>query len=372
LLDWIDNHPEQPRTDWRYLGFSGLNFEWPDMRRWCELAEEYHERALSFDRDALSAIAGLMAVMEKTSPGGFFWGLPELFFDTFLLWDINGSTERKDCEEIPSWSFLGWKGGHLDLLWWRFSMHYTFIDDPDKGFGSDCEVQSIVEWFKQSQDHTALVPIANHFNAYRSEDKMPRGWTKHESKGDGRVYFKSGSSKEWEFRYPIPLHQEEVGTGKVTFSHLLHFKAKRGFLNTGRAIKFNPNDGKDGSEDGNTASLKDDSGKWVGVVHLHSSGSKAPTALPDPEGQRLELIAIATGSMRDDAFPKQTGYRSGSGWTIPECECDEHPKEGDVYQFYFVLCVDWHENVAHRKGLGRVKRKAWESLPLEDLDVTLG
>jgi hypothetical protein len=344
------------------------------MRRWCKLAEEYHERVLSFDRDALNAIAGLMAVLEKQSPGGFFWGLPEVFFDTFLLWDINGSTERKDCEEIPRWSFLGWKGGRLDLLWWRFSMHHTFIDDPDAGFGSDCEVESIVHWYTQAKDFSILMPIANDVHVYKSRpgDEVPQNWTKHTSEEDGRVYYRTESGGESQFRYPIPLRHEGAGSEHTRFSHLLHFKAKRGFLNMGTAIKFDPNDGSNISEDGTMKSLRHDSGKWAGVIHLHSLESKSLAALSSLGEQRLELIAIAKGRMRNDAFPKQTHYRSVPGWTIPEGECEEHSKETEIYQFYFVMCVEWDRQVAYRKGLGRVEKAAWECLLLEEIKVILG
>ena len=344
------------------------------MRRWCKLAEEYHERVLSFDRDALSAIAGLMAVLDKQSPGGYFWGLPEVFFDTFLLWDINGRTERKDCEEIPSWSFLGWKGGCLDLLWWRFSMHHTFIDDPDAGFGSDCEVKSIVHWYKRAKDFSSLVLIANDFDVYKSRlgDEVPQNWKKHTSEEDGRVYYRTESGGESQFRYPIPLRHERAGSEHTQFSHLLYFKAKRGFLNVGSALKFEPNDGSDISEDGTMKSLRNDSGKWAGVIHLHSLESKSLVALSSLGEQRLELIAIATGRMRNDAFPKQALYRTGTGWTIPECEFEEHLKETEIYEFYFVMCVEWNGEVAYRKGLGRAEKAAWECLPSEEIDVILG
>ena len=82
---------------------------------------------MSFDSDASNTIAGLMAVMEKMSQGGYFHGLPELF-DVFLLWDVNGFSQRIDCNDIPSWSLLGWNGGYLYVFWRRFSMDHTFIN----------------------------------------------------------------------------------------------------------------------------------------------------------------------------------------------------------------------------------------------------
>jgi hypothetical protein len=141
-IQWVNKNPAQTHSDWRYVGLSTLTPGWPDMTRWCVLAEEYYTRELSFDSDAANAIAGLLAFMSQITPGGFFHGLPEMFFDVFLLWDVTGNSQRLDCDSIPSWSYLGWKGGYLDTFWWRFSMDHTFVDQPDEGFGHDCEVGS--------------------------------------------------------------------------------------------------------------------------------------------------------------------------------------------------------------------------------------
>lgn len=370
--DWIVGHQQQTHADWRYIGFSKLTSKWPDMRRWCELAQEYYTRVVSFDSDASNAIAGLMAVMEKMSPGGFFHGLPELFFDIFLLWDVNGPSQRIDCNDIPSWSFLGWKGGSLDVFWWRFSMDHTFINQPDNGFGSDCEIGSIVEWFKKSRDRTVSVPILNKFHEYRSQPiaDLPEGWTKHKWEEDGKVYFTHESIDDFEFRYPIVLPQEKTRSEEDKFSQDLRFKANRGWLNIGSLIELSPEDIYDDSGP-QTSSLNDRFENWAGVIRLHSS-KPAGSEESIPESRRVELIAIATGKVRNDAFPKQTDFRAGSGWMIPEWGCEQRPKDEEFYEFYFVLSIDWHGDVAQRTGLGRVDKKAWERLPLDVIEVTLG
>ncbi|KAK8091347.1 hypothetical protein PG994_000852 [Apiospora phragmitis] len=139
--------PDHIVKDWRYFGLEDINFEWPDMRRWCELAEEYFSRRLTYDYDAFSALAGTISVFNRTSPGGFVWGLPDYFFDIFLLWDIEWTEEiqwpsgsdapqrRVQSAGIPSWSFLGWKGGNLNTLCWRFSMDHLYREDLVRGFG---------------------------------------------------------------------------------------------------------------------------------------------------------------------------------------------------------------------------------------------
>ena len=44
----------------------------------------------------------------------------------------------------------------------------------------------------------------------------------------------------------------------------------------------------------------------------------------------------------------------------------------DVVLADVVLCIQWEGDIAYRRGLGRVERKAWERLSLEEIDVILG
>ena len=48
------------------------------------LLSHYNERQLTFEEDALPAIAGLLSVTSRSFPGGFLYGHPEFFFSTVL------------------------------------------------------------------------------------------------------------------------------------------------------------------------------------------------------------------------------------------------------------------------------------------------
>jgi hypothetical protein len=61
-----------------------------------------------------------------------------------------------------------------------------------------------------------------------------------------------------------------------------------------------------------------------------------------------------------------------SGFYFVEWSWPERPKQGLQYTFYNVLWIEWEDDVACRKGLGRVEKEVWESLDLETIDVTLG
>lgn len=51
---------------------------------------------------------------------------------------------------------------------------------------------------------------------------------------------------------------------------------------------------------------------------------------------------------------------------------DPQPIETETWTFYNILWVYWKDGVAYRKGVGRVKRKAWEALERKDVFLILG
>ncbi len=54
---------------------------------------------------------------------------------------------------------------------------------------------------------------------------------------------------------------------------------------------------------------------------------------------------------------------------------DERPEaggKGSKYEWYNVLWIEWEEEIAYRKGVGRIHKAAWEAQELEWIDVVLG
>lgn len=484
-LDWAEHHPEESAPDWRYLGVAELNFEWPDMRRWCELMEEYYERELTFDSDAFSALAGLVSVVNHTSPAGLFYGLPEYFFDIFLLWDLTPAPRYTEAEPggvainlpsrrtsplVPSWSFLGWKHGVLDLQWCRMSMDHTFIDDPQNGFGSDVAVGSIVTWSKQDKETDELTAIANLYQRDRKfveQGILPPGWQKESDEG-GDEYFRHESLGDIHFRYPVTLpSSQSVAVGHDHWSQRLHFQTQRAWLRLGKIIKPTAEGGTP-SDMAKHVSLIDDEGRWAGAIRLtsvqvdsdgsegeegweegysaddngaHGDGEEAveiddlakledelehavldgddeedtdegpesnhnleqgdvehdnektklsktvdeaegdqelpgneqQTSEAEARGTAVELIAVATGKVRNDSYPKKGGdHNYHQAYSIPEWNCKRRPSDGVFYEFYFVLWIEWEDGIAYRRALGRVEKGVWEATPLEDIDIVLG
>ncbi|KAK0710550.1 heterokaryon incompatibility protein-domain-containing protein [Apiosordaria backusii] len=73
----------------------------------------YTSRRMSNDEDSINALAGVMAVIEKSVPAAAcVWGLPLAAFPRFLGWIHDEEVETpKRRGAFPSWSWAGWEGG---------------------------------------------------------------------------------------------------------------------------------------------------------------------------------------------------------------------------------------------------------------------
>lgn len=379
LSDWRYEDVNGNDPDWRYFGLAGLNFDWPDMRRWCVIAEEYYVRELSYDYDALNALAGLMSVVNKTSPGGFVWGLPAYFFDIFILWDVTWrdaekTPQRRDpAAGIPTWSFLGWKGGELDTLWWRFSMNHTFIENLVHGFGHDVIVTPTVkQWCLEDPDSKEMMPIENSFYTERSQPltDLDSEWKMHMSdSGTSYTHFSLGG--EMKFQYPVPLLKTISSDTPIIlrYSKCLHFKTRMGIFSLGDLIIKPKKAGQLSEEKISNVALLDLDGTWAGAIRLLPS--QVEVAKQTHPRQKIDLIEVAEGEVQEDAWPKTSKFH-GYDYHIPEWHCEDRPRATTNYKFYFVLWVEWENGTAYRKALGRVEKEAWLRVAREYVEIRLG
>ena len=121
------------RLGQQHLAVAGhLDSTWPDLRIWCRIME-YGQRLLRPDIDRLEAMAGIVAALEGiVTPGGFFFGLPEFFFDGNSLLGTSRRVilPRKERQQRSPLDLLGmekWRT-NMDLFWWRFSMGHNLLD----------------------------------------------------------------------------------------------------------------------------------------------------------------------------------------------------------------------------------------------------
>jgi hypothetical protein len=88
----------------------------PNLSGYTEYVRSYNFRKFSFQEDAMAAFSGIINVASSSFNGGFICGLPVLFFDVALCWQLAGDpTTRRypskksnsDQTRLPSWSWVG-------------------------------------------------------------------------------------------------------------------------------------------------------------------------------------------------------------------------------------------------------------------------
>ncbi|KAF2493255.1 HET-domain-containing protein [Lophium mytilinum] len=194
---------------------------YPSIPDFAFLVWSYNRRELTYGEDGLRAFEGIITALSHKFQGGFIHGLPVMFLDIALLWQMNGACERRVGSQLnaesrcpPSWSWAGWKGEIRYMLW---------------GAKCDCLRQEsmlertvpMVEWFSQESKESNPVSITHQNSWCRDRAKylggandLPPGWTKHDiNSADQKAmrispqthYYQHSSIPETQFWYPIPL-----------------------------------------------------------------------------------------------------------------------------------------------------------------------
>ena len=82
-----------------------------------------------------------------------------------------------------------------------------------------------------------------------------------------------------------------------------------------------------------------------------------------PRVQSCELIALSLATV----------VNSGDYLAIlDEWKLPERPRDSVLYQFYYVMWIEWERGIAYRKAVGTVYKPVWEHQVREDVDIILG
>lgn len=82
-----------------------------DFDRYADLVQNYTQRQLSKDEDALLAFSGISSEFQASFDGSetaFYFGIPEAAFEEALCWQHLRPSPRRPG--FPSWSWAGWVG----------------------------------------------------------------------------------------------------------------------------------------------------------------------------------------------------------------------------------------------------------------------
>ncbi|KAI1780802.1 heterokaryon incompatibility protein-domain-containing protein [Hypoxylon cercidicola] len=332
-----------------------------DYEAYNDLVRAYNERHFTYEKDALPAINGILAVFGRSFTGGFLYGLPEMFFDLALTWRISGfvseesqSLRRRNMSSdptnlssyLPSWSWIGWQG----------PVEAVPLCTEDSGV----EIHPTTTWYVGSTPEPYKGRRIN--SCWYEQRKLfkdlsrrpPAGWKKHSNiqqngerikthgnppEGGGNYYFthdhvidKEGRQRK--FWYPWPMTPITLDS-KLNVPPQLPYiscRTKRAWI---EVYKFTIGRGA-------IFTLRS-SGEDVG--HLYPHRRKDEAEFPDDNlvGRPVELVVI----------------------------CREVWDIGSDY--YMVLWIEWQGSVAHRKGLGQVKKRWWDHhANAEEIDLVLG
>ncbi|KAK3671313.1 hypothetical protein LTR78_008773 [Recurvomyces mirabilis] len=132
---------ETPELDWlalkpQHLGV-GVDTHWKDgsfeitrhgrthlvrsatFSEYARVVAQYTQRSMSYESDAVNALAGLLRIFSKAFESPCLYGLPTVLLDVALMWRPVESVTRRDAQlGFPSWSWAGWRGRvkYADLI----------------------------------------------------------------------------------------------------------------------------------------------------------------------------------------------------------------------------------------------------------------
>ena len=341
---------------------------WPCLSKWDFLVSSYLTRGLTYEEDILRAFSGILESLSSSMLGGFLFGLPQRFFDAALLWVPRENLIRRlDTESgivkttLPSWSWAGWKGATESQIV-PFGLCHVRSSRPNDYRPRMREIYSCVHWFKIDMDTFETVSIPNDYARFRSDGlagtiKLPLGWSWHRDEDDHSYYYEyDNAPPSYTFWYPVPTIRDIQPASDRQWGPILYCKTFRGYLRMRGPRLPQEEDDKDLP----IYLLNNGEGTWAGIIYVHHSPEIA-----SEQNQKCELVLISSGwTIEDD-------NEEHSSW-FPEWFCENRPRSGDFYEFYHVLWIEWQDNIAYRKGLGRVLKQVWDDLPKEEIDLFLG
>jgi len=306
----------------------------PDFPLYLELVCLYNNRDLTYSGDGLRAMTDILQHFGRSYPGGLVSGLPRLFLDAALLWQPVTKAKRRGLPDdpgllsdelppsLPSWSWCGWQCtvDPKSLI--------PGLENYNTSYGEGWTMRNLVQWSVTSADISEEEPIQEPqmLNRYKTIciDTDPgidfNGWIRSDSIDQVKAPFRHPLDPcKQQYKIPVPTLTELPGkaihnlwpylsceTTSATFAINAEYipSWRDGLLVACAVVKtsvFNlPNmlPGVPYDDICHVISLVTPEGEYAGVIRL----------MDGPEvhfGQKIELIAISTGSAEAQHIGKQ-------------------------------------------------------------------
>lgn len=378
---------------------------WPSISAYGELAREYAARDLTYSSDTANAFAGILTPMNGWFPGGLLHGISEFTFDVGLLWNITpsfgGARLRSDPGagsplaggspiKFPTWSWISWTG-RLQFPLWGQAEDYSFPRGPFL-------LKPLATWQKRLVSTGAWSTVDNsyhvvraHFRAYPTPSSLasqdaapaapadpppptPPGWVSHVDPESGAAYYQHPDHSHVlprppRFAYPIPPFVRPRDMDRGGYHPYLRFRGGRARLALGVDGAQRAALATEARQRGRAAELDlllpgAPPRTWAGRVTLNlQRGEEVPGA-----GEVIEVIAISEGVLDLDGAPH-------ARFVFPEVAQRSEFARARAYEVVNVLWIGWvgegDRRMAYRKGLGRVWKRAWERMEVDEVELLL-
>lgn len=358
----------------------------PDFPALNSLLGEYNKRQLSFPEDALPGISGLLSILSRPFDGGFLFGLPEVAFDSALLWRRSHNRPNMEKREdsgttnllsltsrLPSWSWISWRSS-LYLL-----DEETYVTSHFRKSWT----LPITQWYThETPEDSVKRPIRSHWFSLREkvqnhehENQLPEGWIRikylegihyQPPEGLGEYVYQHAAFPDELFWLPVPIATFTEGIDLLgpAQTPYISCNTKRGRFT---AVRF-PQSQFFNYELSFSANLFS-----VGVLNacgdycgrLWLQGEDDILRFPEAGSSiacEVEIVAICR---RREIKTCDNSWRPEG----EEVGNQDNPIFKDVYG---VLWVEWIDGIAYRRASGVVDKDEWEGYNLEDVELIMG
>lgn len=338
----------------------------PDVEQYMRAVKSYNTRQFTYPEDALRAISSLLSVWRHSFDGGFISGLPQMFFYEALLWQPAELLQRRvpshsgladDDGQLPSWSWVGWEGPIDTESWLEHFSHLHLLEHAWRGSYA-FQVMPSAPWFYADPIHGMSEIHASsltHRPCYRFREKPVEGWEQVEVHPS--PVWKYAGLDDTRSAYPLPLFCEP---GNVVSARKLYTHTLRGYFR-----------GRPRSRHGcrtDEFMLVDRSGSECGMLRSTQALDGSAYSLAGSDGIVFELVEVARGMTWNS---KGVTVWADFGQEILRSISSTFWRYG-VKAIVYVLWVEWDENVAYRRGLGRMTAAAWDREHADEVDLVLG
>ncbi|KAI0007126.1 heterokaryon incompatibility protein-domain-containing protein, partial [Xylariaceae sp. FL0662B] len=169
----------------------------PAFDQYADLVAQYTSRHLSFSNDILSAVMGLITILDGSSRRGAdrdpgsdtLYGLPTEFLDLALLWQPTAGKDVRlrrrilvdqnqkpleDKHQLPSWSWAAWEavteGERAYSSGVRYEQPFTLVTDPLEEY----RVKKVLESIDEAEERVKPLLRWYRFAPRKTSSDLPR------------------------------------------------------------------------------------------------------------------------------------------------------------------------------------------------------